>query len=165
MNLEFGGGEKGKLGFTQVDIRKINDDTIVCNAWQIKKYIKNNSINNIYSRHFIEHLTTSQMQKTLNAWYEICKKGANITIICPNTDAHISQWLNWEKLSAGEKRHCRAGFWGWQREADKSSWDIHKSGYNYNILKELLEQHKFINVKNLGETSIKNFHLKVSCNK
>lgn len=165
MNLEFGGGERGKLNFIQVDIRKIDDDTIVCNAWEIQKYIKNNSVDNIYSRHFIEHLTTSQMQKTLNAWYEICKKGATITITCPNMNAHIAQWLNWEKLSEGQKRHCRAGFWGWQREADESSWDLHKSGYDYNKLKELLQKHKFINIKQHSGFDDQQFHLTVTCNK
>ena len=39
MKIEFGGGENPKRpDFRQVDIRKMNDDTIVCAAWEIDQH-------------------------------------------------------------------------------------------------------------------------------
>ena len=37
MNIEFGGGENPrKKEYTQVDVRKIREDDIVCAAWEVE---------------------------------------------------------------------------------------------------------------------------------
>ena len=97
MQLEFGGGESPRQKtYTQVDVRKINEKTIVCNAWDIEKFIQPNTVTDIYSRHFFEHLTHDQAKRTLQAWHNICKENARIVIICPNMKMHIWQWNNWK---------------------------------------------------------------------
>ena len=162
MKIEFGGGENPrKPSYMQVDIRKINDQTIMSNAWDIDKHVEENSVTDIYSRHFFEHLTHNQAKRTLSAWYTICKPGARIELICPNMNMHLWQWNNWDKLTEKEKNHCRAGFWGWQRQSDESPWDLHKSGYDYPKLKELLEQHNFINIKKIMPDGPRDKHLAV----
>ena len=96
MNIEFGGGENPrKKEYTQVDVRKIREDDIVCNAWEVEKHIQPNTVDNIYSRHFFEHLTHTQAQRTLDAWYNICRPGAEITMLVPNMNLHLWQWNNW----------------------------------------------------------------------
>ena len=162
MQLEFGGGENPRQKtYTQVDVRKLNDNTIVCNAWNIEKHVEKNTVTDIYSRHFFEHLTHDQAKRTLNAWYNICVDGAEITMLVPNMNLHLWQWNNWDKLTEEEKDHCRAGFWGWQREGDDSNWDLHKSGYDFKRLKELVEQHNFKNVKKFMPDGHKDKHLAV----
>ncbi len=162
MKLEFGGGEKPrKEEYIQVDIRKIRENDIVCNAWEIEKQVKAKSVTSIYSRHFFEHLTHDQAKRTLTAWYNICKDGAEITMLVPNMNLHLWQWNNWDKLNEKEKEHCRVGFWGWQREGDESAWDLHKSGYDFPKLKELVEQHKFKNIVKFMNDGPKDKHLAV----
>ena len=162
MNLEFGGGENPrKKDYVQVDVRKIRENDIVCNAWDIEKQVKPNTVNNIYSRHFFEHLTHTQAQRTLDAWYNICVPGAEITMLVPNMNLHLWQWNNWDKLDDKQKDHCRAGFWGWQREGDDSNWDLHKSGYDFKRLKELVEQHNFKNISKFMPDGLKDKHLAV----
>jgi predicted SAM-dependent methyltransferase len=79
MQLEFGGGESPRQkSYIQVDVRKLNDNTIVCNAWDIEKHVEKNIVTDIYSRHFFEHLTHDQAKRTLDAWYSVCKVGARI---------------------------------------------------------------------------------------
>ena len=56
-----------KKDYRQVDVRKIREDDIVCIIWEIEKHIQSNTVNNIYSRHFFEHLTHTQTQRTLDA--------------------------------------------------------------------------------------------------
>jgi|TARA_R110000803_G_scaffold137479_3_gene204407 predicted SAM-dependent methyltransferase len=144
MNIEFGGGEfPRKEDYVQVDVRKLNDQTIVCKAWEVENHIKPNTVENIYSRHFFEHLTRDQAIRTLKAWYNICTKGAEITMLVPNMKLHIWQWLNWDKLSEKDKEWCLVSIYGWQRESDESAWDLHKSGYDFEKLKELIEKHHF----------------------
>jgi hypothetical protein len=82
-------------------------------------------------------------------------------MLVPNMNLHLWQWNNWDKLTEEEKDHCRAGFWGWQREGDDSNWDLHKSGYDFKRLKELVEQHNFKNVKKFMPDGHKDKHLAV----
>ena len=147
MNIEFGGGENPRQKwYRQVDVRKIDDQTIVCKAWDIEKHIEPNTVQNIYSRHFFEHLTRDQADRTLKAWYNICHPGAEITMLIPNMNLHIWQWLNWDKLDETSREWCLAGFYGWQRESDTSDWDLHKNCYDFEKLKTLVEKHKFKNI-------------------
>ena len=148
MKIEFGGGDKPrKPTYTQVDIRKLDKSTLGCNSWEIQQHVNPNSVTDIYSRHFFEHLTYAQAQRTLGAWHSICAPGARIILICPNMAFHVDQWNNWDNLSGREKNHCRAGFWGWQRQGDKHSWDLHKCGYDFPKLKELLLEYHFKDIK------------------
>lgn len=160
MKLEFGGGSNPmKKDYLQVDIRRIDDRTIVCNAWDISQHVDKQTVTDIFSRHFFEHLTHVQAKRTLKAWHEICVEGARIELICPNMNKHIWQWQNWQTLSEAEKNHCRAGLWGWQKEADHSSWDLHKSGYDFAKLQEIVTAHGFKKIKKLVEDDIEQNHL------
>ena len=41
-------------------------------------------------------------------------------------------------------------FWGWTKEGDESGLkDLHKSGYDFQKLKELVEQHKFRDINKI----------------
>ena len=147
MQLEFGGGETPrKKDYVQVDVRKINDQTIVCKAWEIEKHVQPNTVTAIYSRHFFEHLTRDQADRTLKAWYNICTNGAEITMMVPNMKLHIWQWLNWDKLNEKDREWCLVSIYGWQRESDTSDWDLHKSGYDFEKLKTLVEKYNFKNI-------------------
>jgi len=160
MKIEFGGGHNPqKKEYVQVDIRKINDHTVVCNAWDIADHVPKDSVTEIYSRHFFEHLTMNQAILTLKAWKAVCTTGARIELICPNMKKHIWQWQNWNTLTEKEKDHCRAGFWGWQKEADTDSWDLHKSGYDFEKLSELVYAHGFRNIRKIINDDVKQNHL------
>ena len=161
MKIEFGGGTNPrKLHYVQADIRNLGNN-IVCNTWNIVDHVQPNTVTDIYSRHLFEHLTHKQAIRTLKAWKTICAEEARVELICPNMLFHLEQWKNWGTLNTKEKDYCRAGFWGWQREADESAWDLHKSGYDFDKLKELVETHRFKKFKALSEPNIKNPHLEV----
>tara|TARA_Y200000002_G_C22059334_1_gene405684 strand:- start:252 stop:482 length:231 start_codon:yes stop_codon:yes gene_type:complete len=74
-------------------------------------------------------------------------------------DFHVHQWQVGKNIA-----HARAGFWGWQREAETGeTWDLHKSGYNFPQMKALLEQCGYTNIVSLHKPTIK--HLGVACHK
>lgn len=157
MNIEFGCGEvPTKTGYKTCDIRNLPGIDFVCPAWEIDNLIKANSVDNIFSRHFFEHLTFIQGRKTLKAWHKILKPDAICEMILPNIDFHIQQWISGKDIE-----HAKAGLWGWQREGETELWDIHKSGYNFNTLQDILVEENFIKIeciKNKG----KHLHVKFS---
>ena len=159
MNIEFGCGEAPtKVGYKTCDIRDVRGVDFVCNAWDIKKHVNEHTVDNIFSRHFFEHLTFPQGELVLHAWLSILKSGARCEMMLPNMTYHINQWIN--RNSEETFNHAKAGFWGWQREAEEGEvWDIHKSGYDRLSLTELVESVGFINIKSIRSDKHKHLHL------
>lgn len=170
INLEFGCGENSpREGFEGVDIRKFEHVKYVCNAWEIENLVRAESVANIYSRHFFEHLTFSQADMTLGAWKKILAPSGTLQIIVPDMEYHIHQFLepDYSKPSGANPEwsvleHAIAGFWGWQRDGDSDIWDIHKSGYNFRCLKMKLEEHGFSDVRRMDD---KPWNLNIACAK
>lgn len=157
MNIEFGCGDNPtKTGYKTCDIRNLPGVDFACTAWDIDKFVNSNTVDNIFSRHFFEHLTFIQGEKVLEKWHSILKSGGRMEMMLPNMSFHIAQWLNRNDIE-----HAKAGLWGWQREGDTELWDVHKSGYDVITLTDLLKSKNFINIKSLK--SQKNKHLHIEC--
>ena len=160
MKIEFGAGETPtKKDFLQQDIRDVKGIDFVCAAWDIDKHVPHSSVEEIFSRHFFEHLTFAQGEKQLEVWHKILKPGGMCEMYLPNMRFHINQWVN---LSDDPKqlRHAKAGFWGWQRGNFDDVWDVHKSGYNEEHLHELIASKNFVNIQSLKSQKSKELHFK-----
>lgn len=140
MKIEFGCGSKPTNSeFKTCDIRNLPGIDFVCPAWEIDQYVNPNSVDEIFSRHFLEHLTFIQAEKLVGIWFSILKSGGICELSVPNMEYHIQQWITGSNLE-----HARAGFWGWQREGEFELWDVHKSGYNKHSLTELFTAQGFV---------------------
>jgi len=159
MNIEFGCGEKPtKKEFKTCDIRDVPGVDYVCPAWEIEKFVQPNTVDEIFSRHMFEHLTFIQGEKVLEAWLNILKPGGIMEMRLPNMTFHINQWNTRSNME-----HAKAGFWGWQREGETEVWDVHKSGYDIQMLKELLIAKGYTNIRSLKKPMHAELH--VVCNK
>jgi predicted SAM-dependent methyltransferase len=176
MQIDIGcGNRKPQNGFIGCDVRKNDHVEIVCNSWEIDKYVKKGTVKNIYSRHTFEHLTFEQGRCSLLCWHKCLSKGGQVRIIVPDLHYHTMQYLenyNSRDVIKTEKvfteyTHSIAGFYGWQREKDEddryfsafnTNWDIHKSGYDNISLKKLIESAGFVNYERLTN---KPWHLDV----
>lgn len=159
MKIEFGCGEKPtKEGFKTCDIRDLPDIDYVCPAWEIDSLVKENTVDEIFSRHFFEHLTFKQGEIVLEKWYKILKPGGVCEMMLPNMTFHINQWLS--RSSEREIKHAMAGFWGWQRGEFDDVWDVHKSGYDRELLTNLVSKKGFVNIQSLAKPKSKHLHLK-----
>ncbi len=158
VKLYVGSGEDVKEGYLGVDLRKLPSVAIVCKAWEVSYHIQ--EVDEIYTRHMVEHLTIAESMATLKDWHKALKKGGLLHIVVPDLDFHIEQWKQavWTEEAMKEVTsdavHSRAGFFGWQRECDPNSgqynttyWDVHKSGYNKQYMHFLLTHIGFSNVK------------------
>lgn len=149
LKVYVGAGNDRRDGFIHSDVRYISGIDIVCPAWKLSSHIKN--IDEIYSRHMLEHLTSMEADCALIDWFNALAVGGKLDIIVPNMDYHAKQWLEaeWNEESLcnprSNARHSFAGFWGWQQECNpslsdynNSYWDVHKSGYNKKRMEFLL---------------------------
>ena len=68
MKIEFGCGETPtKEGFMTCDIRDVPGVDFACPAWDIDKHVESNTVTDIFSRHFFEHLTFKQGEYLLDS--------------------------------------------------------------------------------------------------
>jgi len=159
MKIEFGCGETPtKEGFKTCDIRNLPGIDYVCPSWEIDQHIDENSVDEIFSRHFFEHLTFAQGERQLEVWYKILKPGGICEMMLPNMTFHIKQWI--ERNSEKEIKHAMAGFWGWQRGEFNDTWDVHKSGYDKELLTGLVSKKGFTNIESLARPMSKHLHLR-----
>lgn len=155
--LYVGCGPDVREGFLHCDLRKFQHVDYVCKAWEVSKQIK--SLEHIYSRHMLEHLTSAEVVLTLSDWYSALASGGSVYVVVPNLDFHISQWLKaeWNEKNVtdvnSDASYGLAGLYGWQRECDptksdynESYWDVHKTGFNERRMKFLLKSAGFVNI-------------------
>lgn len=90
--LEVGAGNKiGKNGWVTIDLTE-NCDIF----WDLRKGLPfpDESVEKIYSSHFLEHLTFSQGQIFLSECLRVLTPGGNFSICVPNARIYIEAYLN-----------------------------------------------------------------------
>ena len=95
-----------------------------------------------------------ETKNIVDKWKKILKSNGKCEMMLPNLMYHIRQWMSKTNLD-----HAKAGLWGWQRGEFDDVWDIHKSGYDRELLTNLLLEKGFVNIKSLASDSSKHLHL------
>jgi predicted SAM-dependent methyltransferase len=153
MKIEFGGGETPtKTDFLQQDIRDLPGIDFVCTAWEIDKLVDNNSVDEIFSRHFFEHLTFAQGEYLFEVWHRILKPGGRVEMMLPNMLLHVRQWVT------GDPRAAK-NIYGGQRGDFNDVWDVHKSGYDAYSMEDLVKEKNFVNYKSFNGDKSKHLHV------
>lgn len=88
--LDLGCGDNKKQGFTGVDKFKTPSVDIVCDLLTFPWPFKDESIEEIHSAHFFEHVPQTLRAKFMEEIYRILKPGAKAFIICPYAHSHRS---------------------------------------------------------------------------
>ena len=157
MKVHIGCGKDPRKGYITCDIRAMDGNIdIVCPAWELSKHA--NGVEEIYSRHMVEHLTRSEFCCTLQDWYKSLQQGGLLHIICPDLDYHMDQLRNvvwtdevWDDPWSNGK-HGLAGLYGsqhecqpnhWNYESKTKYWDVHKSGYTTGLMEYLLQKYGY----------------------
>jgi predicted SAM-dependent methyltransferase len=164
-----GSGPDYREGYLNCDVRRLPEVDLVCPAWQISDYTE--GLDAVYSRHTLEHLTDMEARHALDDWYKSLKPGGTVEIVVPDIDFHLEQWrrAQWENegpaFTKAEARWAFAGLFGWQHECDPATaeynstyWDVHKSGYNFERIRHLLEAAGFAEVTRI-DTSREHLHV------
>ncbi len=91
LNLGAGGWDTQKPGFLSVDLYA--DADLVHDVSKPFPY-DNNSVEEIYASHIIEHLTRQEWQIALPEWYRILKTDGKLEIYCPDLEACLVGFLS-----------------------------------------------------------------------
>jgi predicted SAM-dependent methyltransferase len=164
VKLNIGSGEKHRPGYTSVDLRPLPGVEIVCNAWDILKHVTAGTVETIYSRHMLEHLTFAEGRRALKAWHEALQPGGEAEILLPDLYYHARQLLAApDSKSAFNARvtnhaHAIASLYGWQTH----EYDVHRSGYTERSLRAALFAAGFVEVTRIADDP---WHLHVTARK
>ena len=153
MNIEFGcGASPTKEGFKTCDIRNLPGVDFACTAWDIDKYVESNTVTEIFSRHFFEHITFKQGEYLLEVWHKILTHNGRVEMMLPNMRVHIQQWLD-------KDSRAQRNIYGHQRGEFDDVWDVHKSGYDVDTLRELVNSKGYIRYRSLAKEKSKHLHV------
>lgn len=84
MKLDLGCGPNKKEGFIGIDCIDFKGVDHVLNAGKDRFPFEDNTVDEIHSSHFMEHLTATERIHCVNEMYRVMKKGAKATIVVPH---------------------------------------------------------------------------------
>lgn len=136
MKLNLGCYDRKIHGWINVDIRPEVEPDVVDDAFKLEKFEKN-SVDIIYCSHMLEHLTFTEARMALVRWYDLLKEGGILRLAVPDMEAVFAHYFYWKRLPL-----LHSSLWGSQRH----EFDYHKSGWDYETLKDKLEDVGFDNI-------------------
>jgi SAM-dependent methyltransferase len=144
IRLNYGCGDVVLEGYTGVDIRPCRGADHVLPAWDATPF-EPDSIDEVYSRHMLEHLHPRDARRALEAWLTILKPGGLLRLVVPDLAFHARQLLglvtSWTDDAEENMTHAMAGFYGWHDPARGGvNEDAHRWGYRWETLSHLLTE-------------------------
>jgi len=137
MMLDIGCGENSKKGDIGLDLRKTRSTDIVADARMLP--FNDESFDNVYSSHLIEHFSHREVRNVLLEWIRVLKKSGAIEIRCPDLRARALLFFlspSWQNVK---------NIYGEQDYVGNQ----HRSGFSFRLLKHLLESCGVRNVKRI----------------
>ena len=157
LRVNFGCGDTRLDGYVGVDVRACAGADYVSAAWDCSPF-EPGSVDEVYSRHMLEHLDPADAQRALSAWLRILRPGGVLRLIVPDLAFHarqlLSQATSWTREPGENLAHAMAGFYGW-RDASRGGdcEDAHRWGYTWPALAALLGEIGFMDVKRVEQGS------------
>lgn len=106
---------------------------------------KDNSIDFIFTSHFLEHLTENQTRKLIKDCFRVLKKNGIIRIIVPELDNELKEIEEKIRQYKKDKDTSRLQRYLTIQEHN-SEFGFHKRIYNFKELKKILEENGFKNI-------------------
>jgi SAM-dependent methyltransferase len=99
---------------------------------------RDESVDYLYSSHFLEHLFKSDAINLINDAYRVLKKGGVMRLSVPDLDYVISLYHD------GKKERALSYFY---LDDNRSSYSFHRYMYDFDILSEIVSGAGFVNIK------------------
>ncbi len=133
IKLHLGCGEKHLDGFINVDCRKLSSVDKVCDLRKLNSF-KNESVDVIYSSHVFEHFDINEGLVALKEWRRVLKKGGKLFLAVPNLNKIVGRYLLTGRITSIIEPLLGA---------QDYKENLHKSVYNFNLLKIKLKEAGF----------------------
>jgi predicted SAM-dependent methyltransferase len=86
--LHLGCGSKHIKNYINIDIRYLPGVDEVDNVRFLRKY-KNDSVDEIYASHVLEHFSRWEYKNVLKRWFDILKPGGTLRLAVPDFDSIV----------------------------------------------------------------------------
>lgn len=137
--LHLGCGDEHLDGYINIDIVKTEATDKVMDATKLIN-LPDNTVDEIIAYHLIEHLTFVQFRQALLEWCRVLKVGGKLILECPDLTETVKLFLSSsfkERWNTFQEGPCLAvHIYG--NSGDDSVYDLHKSGYDKQILEFFL---------------------------
>jgi predicted SAM-dependent methyltransferase len=114
----------------------VKEADVHCVAWDLP-YL-DNTVDEIWSSHLLEHLYKKQVAPTLKEWYRVLKTGGKLTVRVPDLEWCCNWWLSHQTM-------------GWDLDiiygGQSREGEAHHTGFNEKIMKDYLHEAKFRIIK------------------
>lgn len=136
IRIELGGGESPREGYINYDARYGNDATKI---WPFE----DNSIEEIYSCEFLEHIADTEF--VLKEAYRVLRPWGKFEFSCPDFEGICKIFFT---SSPKEQEYMKRGILG----DGTHEFDFHRNILWYEQIKKLMEDAGFVNVKRIPFT-------------
>lgn len=146
MKLHVGCGNKFIKGFKHLDLINYSHIDYICNFTDMKGVIDDNSIDEIYCCHALEHIPRKYNQENkyrhiedcIQEFFRVLKPGAKLRIAVPNFEAILNHYQKNKDIKI---------LYGLIYGGCKNEFDLHYTPFNFKILEEILKGKNFSNIK------------------
>lgn len=142
------GGKIPQPDWKIVDIDPRPEVDYVMNASDLSPF-ESNSVDMIYASHVLEHFhhrLNDEVLTTLKEWYRVLKPGGKLLVSVPDLKTLCWLYLN-PNLLPVERLHIMKIIFG----ANDNQYDVHKVGFDFDILGMYLAAAGFENYEQISE--------------
>lgn len=144
IKLHLGSRNKKIKNYINVDSELLPNVDLVCNIKNLKYFFRKNSISHIYISHTLEHFSHEEVKKVLKLCYDLLCKQGELRLSVPDMDKIVKiYYKNWKHFQTPGNSPWIGLIWGEQL----TKYDYHKTGFNFNWMKYLLEQIGFKSIE------------------
>lgn len=136
MKLHLGCGNRYLPGFVHIDA--INYDTHIDYVYDISRldFIENNSVDEIYASHVLEHFKRHLIKDVLLEWNRILKPNGILRISVPNFESIVKHYNEHKDITK---------LIGLLYGGQDYDYNFHHVCFDFNYLKKILEECNYIN--------------------
>ena len=141
------GGEQKKEGWKILNIQKKDGVDFIGDISDLSQFSEN-SVEEIYASHVVEHVEQSKIESTFEGIHRILKDNGKFYVSVPDMDILCRQFLN---IKEGKARfHIMRMMFGGQTD----KYDFHYFGWNYEFMKDYLTTAGFKKIEKVKSFSL-----------
>ena len=149
MKLHIGGKEK-KEGWKILNIQKFEGVDFLGDISDLSQF-ENNSIEEVYASHVIEHVPQKKVNETLKGVYRILSENGKFYISVPDMDVLCKIFID-SKAPPEVKFHIMRMMFGGQVD----EFDFHYFGWNFEFMRDFLTNAGFKRIEKVKSFSLFN---------
>ena len=147
MKLHIGGEEK-KEGWKILNIQKKDAVDFVGDITDLDQF-EDNSIEEIYASHVVEHVAQKDVEKTLKGIHRVLKNNGKFYVSVPDMDILCKIFID-PTAPSKVKFHVMRMMFGGQTD----DFDFHYFGWNYQFMNEFLHKAGFKKIERVKSFSL-----------